>query len=298
MSEKMCSKCRVVKQLSEFPKNKNKPMGVGYYCTTCMKIEFAKLKAKPKVTPDEKICSTCGEMKSKSEYAKYDKSLDGLYFECDSCSANKRKKVAKSDKKIPESITCILCEEEKSSDEFTNKKYRVHGKDSVCKKCNCVLTSKRRKDNPQYEKQRKSREDVKMADNVRRSIRQYIKRYLSGDVRGDVKVFNVGCTVDELWKHLESRFLRGMTKENFGDVKNGWGTDHIIPLEVFDLSNPEQLTLASSFRNVQPMWYADNCSKKSDLDWSKPGYKSAKEALSELNLYINSDGKVSIYENN
>lgn len=294
MSEKMCSKCRVVKQLSEFPKNKNKPMGVGYYCTTCMKIEFAKLKAKPKVTPDEKVCSTCGEMKPKSEYAKYDKSLDGLYFECDSCSANKRKKVAKSDKKIPESITCNICKEEKSSDEFTNKKYRVHGKDSVCKKCNCILTAKRRRDNPDYDKQRKSREDVKLADNVRRSIRQCIRKYLDGDIDEGTPVFNVGCTVGELWRYLESRFLYGMTKENFGDVKNGWGTDHIIPLELFDLTNKDQLSLAANFMNAQPMWYKDNWSKKSDLYWTKAGYISAIDRIQELNISLTSNGKIEL----
>jgi len=71
----------------------------------------------------------------------------------------------------------------------------------------------------------------------------------------------VGCTAPELARHLEARFLAGMTWENRG--ANGWHVDHIIPLAKFDLSNPDQQAAAFHYTNLQPLWATDNL-RKSD----------------------------------
>ena len=50
----------------------------------------------------------------------------------------------------------------------------------------------------------------------------------------------VGCTIEELWKHLESSssWEPWMTRENYG--KGGWDVDHILPCASFDLKCPVQ----------------------------------------------------------
>jgi len=66
----------------------------------------------------------------------------------------------------------------------------------------------------------------------------------------------IGCTVAELARHLESKFLPGMTWENRG--ANGWHIDHIIPIAKFDLSDPQQQAAAFHYTNLQPLWAEDN----------------------------------------
>jgi len=72
-------------------------------------------------------------------------------------------------------------------------------------------------------------------------------------------VRDLGCSIDELKQHLESKFLPGMTWNNYG--RFGWHIDHIRPLSQFDLTNPEQLKIACHYTNLQPLWWRDNLSK-------------------------------------
>jgi hypothetical protein len=71
----------------------------------------------------------------------------------------------------------------------------------------------------------------------------------------------LGCSLEELRKHLESKFLPGMTWSNY--ALNGWHIDHIIPLDRFNLTDPEQIKIACNFNNLQPLWAFDNRSKGS-----------------------------------
>ena len=69
----------------------------------------------------------------------------------------------------------------------------------------------------------------------------------------------LGCSVEELWIHLEKQFTAGMTRENHG--RNGWHIDHIIPCASFDLSDPEQQSQCFHYTNLQPLWAEDNIKK-------------------------------------
>ena len=70
---------------------------------------------------------------------------------------------------------------------------------------------------------------------------------------------NFGCSMSELKIYLQSKFLPDMTWENYS--KHGWHIDHIRPLDAFDLTNPEQLKIASHYTNLQPLWAKDNLVK-------------------------------------
>lgn len=75
----------------------------------------------------------------------------------------------------------------------------------------------------------------------------------------------VGCSGDELSKHLSSMFLDGMTRENHGE----WHIDHIKPISSFDLTDPEQVKRCFHYSNLQPLWAADNIAKSNRLDWQR-----------------------------
>ena len=99
-------------------------------------------------------------------------------------------------------------------------------------------------------------------------LRQRVRIALKGRNKAASTVTLLGCSLEDFKKYLEARFLPGMSWENHG-VK-GWHIDHIIPCAAFDLTDPEQQKICFSYKNLQPLWAADNI-RKSD---SIPGWSS------------------------
>ena len=104
-------------------------------------------------------------------------------------------------------------------------------------------------------KKNKYKTDInyKLSELLRNRVRTAIKSYK----RPGSAVKDLGCTVQELKEHLELQFKPGMTWDNHGQ----WHIDHIKPLSIFDLSDPEQFMEACHYSNLQPLWARDNLSK-------------------------------------
>lgn len=64
----------------------------------------------------------------------------------------------------------------------------------------------------------------------------------------------IGYTVFELRTHLESKFTKGMSWENYG--RHGWEIDHIIPEKMFKYDNMNHPAFKAcwSLNNLQPLW--------------------------------------------
>ena len=67
----------------------------------------------------------------------------------------------------------------------------------------------------------------------------------------------IGCSIDELWIHLESKFEYWMTRENHGL----WDVDHIKACFHFDMSDPQQQRACFNWSNLQPMEHIKNIKK-------------------------------------
>lgn len=111
-------------------------------------------------------------------------------------------------------------------------------------------------ESPEYEK--RFRLNNKMAGSIGMSLK--------GKKAGRSWEKLVGYTLDDLIKHLEKRFLPGMTWENRG--KGGWHIDHIIPLAVFNISSPDDIDFKKcwALKNLRPLWELDNLKKKDRID--------------------------------
>jgi len=67
----------------------------------------------------------------------------------------------------------------------------------------------------------------------------------------------VGTNKENLWKHLESTFKSGMTKENYGK----WHIDHIKPCAAFNLIDIKEQRKCFHYTNLQALWAKENLSK-------------------------------------
>jgi len=92
-----------------------------------------------------------------------------------------------------------------------------------------------------------------------RRLRSRLYKALQGNYKNGSAVRDLGCSIDELKMHLESKFQSGMSWDNWSF--DGWHIDHIKPLASFDLSDRAQLLLACHYTNLQPLWAIDNLSK-------------------------------------
>jgi hypothetical protein len=102
---------------------------------------------------------------------------------------------------------------------------------------------------------------VRLANSMRRSVR----RYLDAGQKGEMSSFEIiGCSKDDLRKHLESKFRGGMTWENYGSY---WHIDHIVPL--ISAKSPEEVKRLCHWTNLQPLTAFENISKGSKIPFDQ-----------------------------
>lgn len=91
---------------------------------------------------------------------------------------------------------------------------------------------------------------------LKKALRRRLEKALKGK-GAKVAMVQVGCSFEELKRHLEAQFEAGMSWGNYGE----WHVDHIRPICSFDLSDPQQQAEANHYTNLQPLWAEDNSKK-------------------------------------
>jgi len=74
----------------------------------------------------------------------------------------------------------------------------------------------------------------------------------------------IGCSIQEVRIYLESKFLPGMSWDNWS--KNGWHIYHIKPCYLFNLTKDEEIKECFHYTNLQPLWAKDNLSHTQHSD--------------------------------
>ena len=158
-----------------------------------------------------------------------------------------------------------------------NRKYRNKHRDTINKKLNKYYyenhekmlasalrsRSKRRKERSaaqyEYKKKRLKKDHIfKMKETIRGRIYLCLKR--SKIIKSQTLIDLLGTNnMNVVWGYLEKQFKRGMTKQNHGK----WHIDHIRPISSFNLNDIEQQKQCFNYKNMQPLWAADNLKKGS-----------------------------------
>lgn len=174
---------------------------------------------------------------------------------------------------------CRKCQNWRPLDEFGRSKVTLDALENRCRDCNRARTREQaRRDS---EKIAKIRRTAEFRDRHRAYYREWERKRRKSDLNYRItKVLRLrvwralkgirkerptlellGCSLDDLRRHLESQFVEGMTWDNYG--RGGWEVDHIRPCSSFDLSDPKQQRECFHYSNMQPLWGIDNWRKGS-----------------------------------
>jgi hypothetical protein len=106
--------------------------------------------------------------------------------------------------------------------------------------------------------------------NLTNRISQSLKR--KNSIKKANIYFLIGCSKDQLIKHLESKFYENketnevMTWDNYG--RGGWEVDHKMPIDSFkdqDITSLETQKKIMHYTNLQPMWGNENRAKSNKI---------------------------------
>lgn len=237
-----------------------------------------------------------GELPVSEFHSRKQKNSIGIYHNCKKCwrlvskknndnnpSVIKKRKIRKeflsSKLKACSNNNCSNPLKDKngklSFDQFYLRKNRGVGIIPKCKDCSKKEKTIQWHSNPlvrlkAYEnKNERYRVDINYKISCRLRIR--LGRAIT-DQSADKKVGSLeglGMSILNVKKYLESKWLPGMTWENYGFGEDRWGIDHIIPLSKFDLTNQGCQKWANHYTNLKPMWHIDNISKGRKILYEK-----------------------------
>ena len=193
-------------------------------------------------TINKKNCCTCKIQQDIFHFHKNKKSIDGFSNRCKSCTKEYDKiYYEKNNKKIKERKKTYYSENINLI-KLKDKIYRDKNKKILQSKKALWEKNKINTDKFYYLKS-------KIKNSIRESLKGhgYTKKSRSNEI--------LGCDYETLKKHLESKFIDGMSWEN----RNEWHIDHIIP--VSSAKNENEMILLNHYLNLQPLWANENLSK-------------------------------------
>jgi ATPase subunit of ABC transporter with duplicated ATPase domains len=158
--------------------------------------------------------------------------------------------------------------------QYRNKYYKVNRKNLIEQSKNYYnnhkkeIAIKRKK----YYSLRVNKEKInnyykyKRKTDINFKIKHYLRVRIGDALRGKTKSLStiklIGCSIEQLKKHLESKFKQGMSWSNHGK----WHIDHIKPCASFNLSKESEQIKCFNWKNLQPLWAEENLIKNRFLE--------------------------------
>lgn len=229
--KKVCTKCKIEKDLDLFHNKANGKYGKCCHCMCCVK-------------------------KANNEWRKKNKKKIS--------EANRLMRI-KNKEKIAECLAKNYQKNKEKRKSASKKRYhRVKNSEEFKKKCKEYYEKNKDKIIQRQLKKRNSSPKLKLSHNISTGIRDSLKRGKEGYHWETI----VGYTVNDLRKHLESLWEPWMNWANYGnpngDHSNCWHIDHIKPVSWFDFKtykDPE-FKQCWSLSNLQPKEGRANISKQ------------------------------------
>ncbi len=250
METKECVRCRIVKSIICFNKNRSRDDGLSHYCKDCHNEANRKYQIKnadkcKKYRDNHK--EEANKRAKKWYYDNHKKALEVRkeYREQhpEAMKEYKEKWYIKNGEAVKEQKRKRYAENPELFNEQT-KEYRRKNPDKV-KQVQREISERRRKD-PAY----------RVGHNISGGINKSLRRNKNGYHWEELVCY----TLKDLISHLEKQFRDGMTWDNYGK----WHIDHIIPKSWFEFNNTEDREFKQCWAmcNLQPLWAEDNIRKQ------------------------------------
>jgi tRNA nucleotidyltransferase/poly(A) polymerase len=200
-----------------------------------------------------KTCSKCKIEKSFDEFTKHSTSKNGIRPNCKDCQKEYREKNKEKIKKWYQ-------ENKEHLIKYSKKRYEENKE--YAKKYSKKYREENKKYYSEYTKQRRNTEPLfKFSCNVRTLIGNSFKRGTNQFTKKAKSEKILCCTIEEFTLFIKSKFIEGMTLENYGQ----WHLDHIIPLD--SAKSEEEIIKLNHYTNFQPLWAEENIRKGNRLDY-------------------------------
>lgn len=269
METKVCSCCKVEKNIKEFGKCKTNKDGLQYWCKTCKKEHGKKYRETHKEQikqyyelNKEKINKRNNEnyYKNKDKRSKRAK----IYYQ-----NNKEYKKTKANEYYYNNIKQI---------HLKQKEYYQRNKETIkekSKKYRCEHIQERKKYNENYRKNNRNiinkRHNQRMKEEpiyyLKHRIRALIKK--SFIRRNETKAKRteqiLGCNIDFFINYLIKTYENNYNEKWNWDYLKDVHIDHIIPLS--EVNTEEEVIKLCHYTNLQLLKAKDNLDKKDKLDW-------------------------------
>lgn len=220
METKICKFCNIEKNVLDFHKRVDSKDGVRNECKECTRIRLNEYRQKNK------------ENVNKLNRESYYKHIE------------KRKESSKKYRDNNKLKTKLRGEKYRNNNKEKIREYFVINREIISKKQSERLKKRKETDNL-----------FRLVCSMRARFSGFLK---ANNITKKNKTFDiVGCTPEELRFFLETKFVEGMTWENYG--KKGWSVDHIIPLS--SAKTEEEIYKLCHYTNLQPLWEPDNIRK-------------------------------------
>ncbi len=246
---KCCRGCKIEKDPIEFHKNKWNKDGYHKYCKKCRTKESVEYRKKNSQTLKDK-----SRLYYKNNKIAFLEQCNRRYHENkDEINKKRRKRRLENHEK----------------ELAKQREYRKNNRERI-KELDKGYALEKRYSKRIREKERERQKDpiYKITTILRKRLSSLIKR--QGFNKSGSAIKDLGCTVEELFNHLESKFyshpITGvlMSWENYGHGPGKWQADHIKAIRFFNISDREQFLEAFNFKNLQPLWYEDHVVKSNE----------------------------------
>lgn len=173
---------------------------------------------------------------------------------------------------------CLRCQHKKVFNEFGIDRQKTDGLRPYCSECERTYwnNNKERKNKQRRERYlidkkvicarnyayTKFRRTYDLQFRLRCNLSRRINNALHGNIKSERTKELLGCSIEELKRYIENKFIQGMTWKNYGL----WHIDHIQPCISFDLSIPDKQRECFNYSNLQPLWAKDNIIKRNKYE--------------------------------
>ncbi len=190
---------------------------------------------------DKRVCCRCTQLLLLEAYPKDKTSTLGRSYCCRCCTKTIRLERYQR-----------LYKDNSAYQERNNKLskvWRVTHKDEVKAHNKSYRTIKRVEINEQHNQYEKDKRRTDPNFRVLAVLRTRLNQMVKRENKSASTLFLLGCPVEELRIYLSSKFVEGMSWDNYGQ----WHIDHIKPCAKFDLTKLEEQQKCFHYTNLQPL---------------------------------------------